>query len=624
MGKCSASPQVSNSTSPIETSMNPNVAPGAGKGEKYFQGAMPMGRFQNFEDFLSLFPAKPRDKIRAGFNVICPAHADRKPSLSVTRNNNKILLDCKAGCGAESVVEALGLTMSDLFLDHSPSPSKKIVATYSYHNAEGKLVYEVVRFEPKGFSQRRPGGKGGYTWNLIGIKPVLYHLPDILKAIRHNDRIYIVEGERDAGRLWGLGLVATTNPMGAGKWKEHYSDTLKGGNIVILPDNNQPGVDHALSIANSSYGKAKSIKLLEPFKDSIDVSDWLDNGHSIEELEALVENTPDYSPPNVNKDTIYSNAPEKQNLASKRDNFGTTSGQDWGIYAKRFDDLMRESGGGIDKREVAETIGLKATSDTFRKLLNRRKSEGKVRPYRGSPYLIEWVNKDYTVTRLDKMKAHPMLDIYLPLKIHEYAGVPPGSVIGIAGMTSSGKTSFLLEMAELNVLTQPLAVYYWYNEMSEAKMIYRCEDFPLLLQAQKAEKFFPVKQGNFEFADVLQPDAINLIDYIDRDDDVFLIGADIKKLYSKLNNGVVIFALQKKANLDLGYGGNMSIKLSNLYITLDTKYQSGKSMHGIAKIVKCKDWKSIEVNPSGLYCEYHTGGKHGKLFLDEDWKQSNK
>ncbi|GAI95407.1 unnamed protein product, partial [marine sediment metagenome] len=262
----------------------------AGKGEKYFQGVMPMGRFQNFEDFLSLFPVKPRDKIRAGFNVICPAHADRKPSLSVTQNSNKILLDCKAGCGVESIVEALGLTMSDLFLDHSPSPSKKIVATYSYHNAEGKLIYEVVRFEPKGFSQRRPDGKGGYIWNLTGIKPMLYHLPAILKAIRHNDRIYVAEGERDADRLWGLGLVATTNPMGAGKWKEHYSDTLKSGNMVILPDNDQSGVDHALSIANSSYGKAKSIKLLEPFKDSIDVSDWLDNGHSVEELEALVEN----------------------------------------------------------------------------------------------------------------------------------------------------------------------------------------------------------------------------------------------------------------------------------------------------------------------------------------------
>ena len=582
-----------------------------------------MGKFKSFEEFLSLFLEKPRQKIKGGFNVICPVHADRKPSLSVTQNNNKILLDCKAGCSVESIVEALGLTMSDLFLDQTPQSDRRIVATYSYHNAEGKLIYEVVRFEPKGFSQRRPDGKGNYIWNLEGIDPALYHLPDIIKAKNYGDTIFIPEGEKDCDRLWALGLVATTNPGGAGKWRPEYSKCLKGARVVILPDSDKPGLAHAHTKAESLFGRASSLKLLPPFEGAEDVSEWLDKGHTVEDLEELVNQCPEYSPsPNVYENNTFYNTPQKQDLASKRDNFRTTSGQDWGIYAKQFDELLSRAGGRMDKREIAETIGLKATSDTFRKLLARRKDEGRVRAYRGSHYLIEWVNKDYTVTRLDKMKAHPMLDICFPLKIHEYASIPPGSVIGIAGMTSSGKTSFLLETAELNILGQQLPVYYWYNEMSEAKMIYRCEDFPLLIQAQQDDKFFPVRQGNFEFPDVLQPDAINLIDYIDRDEELYLIGADIKKLYSSLNKGVVIFALQKKAHLDLGYGGNMSIKLSNLYITLDTKHQSGKSMHGIAKIIKCKDWKSIEVNPSGLYCEYHTGGKHGKLFLDGEWKQA--
>ncbi len=586
-----------------------------------------MGRFRNFEDFLSLFPVKPRDKTRAGFNVICPAHADRKPSLSVTQNNNKILLDCKAGCGPESVTEALGLTMSDLFLDHSPSPSKKIAATYSYHNAEGKLIYEVVRFEPKGFSQRRPDGKGGYIWNLTGMKPVLYHLPDIPKAIRHNGRIYVVEGERDADRLWGLGLVVTTNPMGAGKWKEHYSDTLKGGNIVILPDNDQPGVDHALSIANSSYGKAKSIKLLKPFKDSIDVSDWLDNGHSVEELEALVENIPDYSPLNVNRDTIYSNVPNKQELGSKQDNFGTTSGQDegkeWGFYTQKFDEFMQEVDGRVDKREVAEAIGLKVTSDTFRRILSRRKGGDKpqVRAYRGSHNLIEWINRDYRITPED-IGTQAMLEIRLPLNIPEYVKIPSRSVAGIAGYKSTGKTAFLLETAELNVYSQELPVYYWYNEMGELLLNTRLEDYPLLPKARRENRFRPVMQTTFEFTDVIDPDAINLIDYIDRDDDIWLIGEDIRKIFTPLNKGCSIFALQKKRDSNLGYGGTPTLKLPTLYITLDEKYHSEKGTHGIAEIIVCKNWEGA--NPVGLSCEYHTGGKHGKLFADVEWKQSKK
>jgi len=322
------------------------------------------------------------------------------------------------------------------------------------------------------------------------------------------------------------------------------------------------------------------------------------------------------------ENTLSQYAVDLHDLASKRDRFGIGSGQDYGFYAKKFDELLSGAGGRLDKREVAETIGLKVTSDTFRKLLARRKEEGKVRAYRGSHYLIEWINRDYRVTQLDKVKADPMLDIALPLKIHEYASLPPRSIVGVAGFTSSGKTSFLLETAELNILTQSLPVYYWYNEMSEDKFTYRCEDFPALTQAWKAGKFVPVMQSNFEFADVLQPDAINLIDYIDRDNDVFLIGEDIKKLYTPLNNGVVIFALQKKAYLDLGYGGNMSVKLSNLYIALDIKHQSGQSMHCSAKIIKCKDWKRMDTNPNGLCCDYHTGGKHGKLFMDGEWKRT--
>jgi hypothetical protein len=344
----------------------------------------------------------------------------------------------------------------------------------------------------------------------------------------------------------------------------------------------------------------------------------LQENEVLETVKSAYKNTPTVD---INN-TLLLYAPENTNLASKRDEFGMSSGRDWGFYAKKFDEVMRESDGRQDKRDVAGMIGLSVTSDTFRKLLQRKiKDTKQVRAYRGSHYLIEWINRDYTITQLDQVEASPMLSIYLPLKIHEYASIPPGSIIGIAGMVDSGKTSFFLEMAELNVFTQPLPVYYWYIEMSEVKMRYRCEDFPLLIQAWKAGKFFPVRQTNFEFPDVLQPDAINLIDYIDRDEDIFLIGADIKKLQTPLNRGIVVFGLQKPGDRDLGYGGNMSIKLSNLYIALDRKYQSEKSMHGTAKIVKAKDWQKDDVNPSGLHCEYHTGGKHGKLFMDGEWKR---
>jgi hypothetical protein len=443
--------------------------------------------------------------------------------------------------------------------------------------------------------------------------------------------IYVVEGEKDADRLFSERLIATTNPFGAGKWEDSFSDYLKGARVALIPDNDSEGMKHIEKVAESLKGKVKSTKLLklEGIPDKGDVSDWLNKGGTAEALEEWVEEETEYSsldisfPSNVsNKNTILNipdDAKNRLDSGQLRDNIGTSSPSNWGEYARKFDEVMRGAGSRLDKRDVAETIGLRATDNTFRKLLQRRKEEGKVRAYRGSPFQIEWINREYNVTQLDGNEEQTFLDIKFPLKIHELAHIPPGSVIGVAGFTSAGKSAFLLEIAELNALSQSMPVFYWYNEMSEARLKNRCIDFPLLYEAQKQGKFIPVKQGGFEFPDVIDPDAINLIDYLDRDDEIWLIGQDIKQLQARLNTGIVIYALQKQAGKSFGYGGLPSAKLSNLYITLDKKEENETYMVGEAEIIKCKDWRTV--NPVHMHCTYHTGGKHGRLYIDGEWRR---
>ncbi|MFC1981132.1 hypothetical protein ACFLVN_02680, partial [Chloroflexota bacterium] len=119
------------------------------------------------------------------------------------------------------------------------------MCSYTYHDTKRKPIFEVVRYaSPKGFAQRRPDG----SWGLKGVKPELYHLPDILTAKRTGDTIRLVEGEKDADTLWGLGLVATTPPMGANKpIKQQYLDALEGGHICTIGDNDAEGQKHALA-----------------------------------------------------------------------------------------------------------------------------------------------------------------------------------------------------------------------------------------------------------------------------------------------------------------------------------------------------------------------------------------
>ena len=185
---------------------------------------------RSFDDFLALFSESPRQKIPNGWNVICPAHQDKNPSLSLTQEGLRILVHCQAGCKTEDVLKPKGLTISDLLLDsHQPElDQRKEVAIYKYQG------FEVVRYKPKDFRQRRSDGNGGYIWNLEGIVRTLYHQDDLPDAIDNGMTIYIVEGEKDVDRLRSLGLIATCNSGGAGKWLPQYTAALKGADWLLF------------------------------------------------------------------------------------------------------------------------------------------------------------------------------------------------------------------------------------------------------------------------------------------------------------------------------------------------------------------------------------------------------
>ncbi|MBF0548244.1 MAG: AAA family ATPase [Candidatus Riflebacteria bacterium] len=231
-----------------------------------------------------------------GWQVCCPAHEDTKASLSITIKGNKILLYCHAGCSNEAILEAIGLKLKDLFLESKLQPQKpEIVAIYEYTDENEKLLFQTVRFNPKDFRQRRPDGKGKWLWNLKGVALVPYRLPAILKE----PSIFIVEGEKDADNLWKLGLPATCNPMGAGKWLVEWSKYFEGKEIFIVPDLDEPGQKHAVDVGKKLFGHALRIKIIELPKlaNVKDISDWFNHGGDKVELLKLTKETKEWLPP---------------------------------------------------------------------------------------------------------------------------------------------------------------------------------------------------------------------------------------------------------------------------------------------------------------------------------------
>ncbi len=169
-------------------------------------------------------------------------------------------------------------------LNPEPPVSRHISATYDYADENGEVLFQVVRFEPKDFRQRRPDG----SWSVKGLRAIPYRLADLVQL--EGGTVFVVEGEKDADALWKLGIPATCNAGGAGKWSDEHSACLTGFDVVVLPDNDEAGRRHANIVAASLRGKAASVRLLDlpglPPKG--DVSDWLPTG-SAEALYALVE-----------------------------------------------------------------------------------------------------------------------------------------------------------------------------------------------------------------------------------------------------------------------------------------------------------------------------------------------
>ncbi|MGI6079051.1 MAG: hypothetical protein ACOYCB_13020 [Fastidiosipilaceae bacterium] len=230
-----------------------------------------------------------------GYMALCPAHADSNPSLSINQSSDgKILLKCFAGCGAKDIIQAAGLRWDDLFPEKPRrTGGRDIIQTYDYHSESGNLLFQVCRTADKKFFQRRPNGQGGWTNGLKGVKPIIYRLPQVLEAVKSGETVFIPEGEKDCNNLTALGLVATSNPMGAGKWRDHYSDYLKGATCIVLADNDKPGRKHAQQVAKSLSGKAASVKVIDfpDLPEGGDVSDWLQQqtGKSKEKKEKLLQ-----------------------------------------------------------------------------------------------------------------------------------------------------------------------------------------------------------------------------------------------------------------------------------------------------------------------------------------------
>jgi len=278
---------------------------------------------------------------RGGWSTTCPAHDDRRPSLSISQGDDgRALVHCHAGCTPEEIVAALGMKLADLMpeapttarpmpkatrkptakapaprtpatfatareavavLEHELGPR---AAAWTYHDADDKPVGLVVRWDTPAGKTIRPVSRTPSGW-IIGAmsepRP-LYRLPDLL--MRTGEPVYVVEGEKCADIMLKLGLLATTSSGGANAARKSDWGPLSGRNVMILPDNDQAGQSYASTVAGilANLSPAATVRIVRladawpDLPDGGDIADLVERGEDHEMIKRRLTILADAAP----------------------------------------------------------------------------------------------------------------------------------------------------------------------------------------------------------------------------------------------------------------------------------------------------------------------------------------
>lgn len=533
--------------------------------------------YTSFEGFYSQYFDGHRVLQNGEWQVLCPFHEDKNPSMTV--NPKTGLFNCFA-CGAKGGF--IDFYMKQHGVDFSAAIKKmcadagiheqkpQIVKTYDYTDYNGKLITQTVRYEPKKFSQRAMQD-GQWVWSLKGVNTVLYNMPAILKS----DIVLIMEGEKDCDTAKSIGITATTCPMGAGKWREWYNAPLAGKIVVLVPDNDSAGIKHMIQVGNAlkSQSIVKWLEFPGENKKGYDFTDFV-NGfenefEAMNKVDALIRSARIFDDSKII--IPVQDSPESEKIKK------------WvksspGEFSVR--DVDYDLGFSTPEQKIARTAVLEKF--VAEKVLSREgKHRGVYRPYQAALESMDFKTAD------DKF-----LPLWLPMGIHKMVGIMPGNIVVLAGEANAGKTAMMLNIIKSNM--NKFDVHYFNSEMGAGELKSRLSKFEGL---SLDDWTFNAYSRDSDFADVVftGEKSLNIIDFLEVHDDFYLVGEKIKQIHLALNGGIAIIAIQKNKGSEFAVGGNRTMEKARLVVNVEP---------GKFKITKAKNFINSALNPNGLMCDW--------------------
>lgn len=268
------------------------------------------------------------------------------------------------------------------------------------------------------------------------------------------------------------------------------------------------------------------------------------------------------------------------------------------FFVEKAQEWLRETcTGDFSGFLLGKEIGIESPDDrSF--VLSDLTSLGLIEPVRGKHGVYAKVRNECPA--IDWRNAQESwYPLRMPFGLDKMCGVRPKNIIIVAGETNAGKTLFALQIAHDNLAQNGgshTLVNYFNSEMGPDELrarLMRIDSLPGAWDGMEAY------ERERDFHSVIDPERLNIIDYLEVTTDFFLVGGMIQRIHAKLTTGVCIICLQKPRGKDTGRGGDFTLEKARLALALS--YEHGVNM---AKIVKCKNPLHGDMNPQGQELDY--------------------
>lgn len=228
--------------------------------------------------------------------------------------------------------------------------------------------------------------------------------------------------------------------------------------------------------------------------------------------------------------------------------------------------------GTVQQRKTASTVISRLASDKYIEKYGQK--AGVYRRIEHELDEMDWLNAECNE-----------FSVELPLDLSSLVTVYPNNIIVVAGSPDSGKTAFMMDLVKRNMYRHP--IHYFNSEMGDAELRNRLQNHE---DVSISEWKFKAYSRSSNFADVVKPTDINIIDFLEISDAFYKVASEINDIYRKLDGGICVIGLQKNRGVDLGRGGTFGLEKPRLYLSMD---------YGIIRISKAKNRRSKMVNPNG-------------------------